>query len=325
MKIGIVGTGSISSLFVKSANKIKDFNCLSIYGRSEDKTIAFKEEFCLAKHFTDYDEFLSDEEMNCVYIGLPNSLHYEYAVKAAKKNKHIIIEKPFVSNLREFDSLIEICKQNDVKIVEVNRVLPLPNYDVVKENVTKCGNISIVSGTYFQYSRKYDALVNGETPNVFTSEYSGGALMDLGVYSVHLIVGLFGLPVASHYSAKKKEDSVDLAGVLTLEYKDFIVVLMQSKVSFGNNQFMIQGDKASIVAAAIPSRLEKIDLQTKNEKVDISVLQHQDNFYYALSDIQKCFLEKAHYENRLKQSRNVLSVLDEARRSAGIIFSADKQ
>ncbi len=325
MKIGIVGTGSISSLFVRNANMLNDFSCLSVYGRNLDKAKSFKEECSLVRYFDNYEEFLNDKEIDCVYIGLPNSLHYEYAVKAIKHNKHIIIEKPFVSNQNEFDRLLEICKQNDVKIVEVNRVLNLPNYYAIKENITKCGNVAIVTGTYYQYSRKYDAFINGEKPNVFTSEYSGGALMDLGVYNIHLIIGLFGLPISSHYIAKKLEDSVDLAGILTLEYKDFIVALTQSKVTFGNNQFMIQGDKASIIAEAIPSRLEKIFLHMKNEKLDISKTQIQDNFYYALLDVSKCFFDSGHYETRLEQSRNVLKVLDEGRKSANIVFDADKR
>ena len=324
MKIGIVGTGMISKLFIENANKIEQFECTSVYGRNKDKVDIFKTEYKLPKEFTNYQEFLNDTELECVYIGLPNSLHYEYAVNAAKQHKNIIIEKPFVSNLKEFDSLIAICIQNGVKIVEVNRVLSLPNFKAIESHLDQCGNLAIVTGTYFQYSRKYDALLNGEKPNVFTSEYSGGALMDLGVYGIHLIVGLFGKPISSHYLAKQMDNSVDLAGVLTLKYKDFIVALMQSKMSFGNNQTMIQGDKATIYAPIFASRLENIELQTKNSKTDISATQTQDNLYYALLDIQKCFSDERHYQSRLMHSQNVMSILDQARQSANIIFDADK-
>lgn len=324
MKIAILGTGMISELFVKNAKLIDSFECYAIYGRNESNVLRFKDKYNVKSFYTNYDSLLSNSNIDCVYIGLPNSLHFDHAIKAAKQHKHIIIEKPFVSNLKEYYILQEVCEQNSVKIVEVNRVLSLPNYEIIKNNLQLCNNISLVSLTYFQYSRKYDSLLKGELPNVFSSEFSGGALMDLGVYSIHLIVGLFGMPFSVNYLAKKMDNTIDLSGVLTLEYEDFIAVLMQSKTSFGPNQIIIQGDKANIISNAVASRLDMIEIQERNEEEIKLTNQTEDNFYYALLDIKKCFDDEKHYRSRKDQSENVMKVLDEARNSAGIIFLADK-
>lgn len=325
MKTAIIGTGMISDLFLKNARLLPFYECYAVYNRQLEKAAAFQKKYALAQAYDDYEELLNDPQIDCVYIALPNSLHYHYAYRAAECGKKIIIEKPFVSNYREFEQLQAVCLKNKVKIAEVNRVLSLPNYQIIREKLALCRDLAIVSATFFQSSRKYAAFLNGEQPNVFSTKFSGGALMDLGVYGTHFVIGLFGLPLNVYYRAKQTSETLDLAGVLILEYPHFIAVLLQSKISFGDNRILIQGDGAKITVDAPASHLNVVTVTEKN-KVPVSFnAQAADNFYYALKDIQRSFSDEQHYLARIKQSSAVMKVLDAARSSAGIKFSADRE
>ena len=63
------------------------------------------------------------------------------------------------------------------------------------------GNLRSAMFPYIQYSSRYDLFLQGEEPNIFSSTFSGGALVDLGVYPLFLAVGLFGEPKQGYLSS----------------------------------------------------------------------------------------------------------------------------
>lgn len=75
------------------------------------------------------------------------------------------------------------------------------NFKIVKELVANTPNIE-APFAYSKYSSRYDQVLNGEQPNIFTTKFAGGALVDLGIYLVYSAVAWFGVPERSHYFAK---------------------------------------------------------------------------------------------------------------------------
>ncbi len=149
--------------------------------------------------------------------------------------------------------------------------------------------------------------------------------MDLGVYAVHDIVALFGMPKKVSYKVNKLETGVDISGHLLMEYEGFNATVIVSKNSIGNKHFMIQGVEGSIYSASAPGVINSLELITREGTEDISYQQPYDGFAYTLMEIKDIIdnrnFEK--YRNRLTQSKKVMTVLDAARKSAGIVFSAD--
>ena len=70
----------------------------------------------------------------------------------------------------------------------------LENFKVIKDSLSEIGDIKIVNINYSQYSSRYDAFKQGEIAPAFNPEMGGGALRDLNIYNIHLLVGLFGNP-----------------------------------------------------------------------------------------------------------------------------------
>ena len=99
---------------------------------------------------------------------------------------------------------------------------------------------------FCQYSSGYDAFCAGETPPVFDPACAGGALMDLGVYNVSYIVGLFGEPNQVHYTANV-ERGIDTSGILLLEYPDFICQCTGAKDCAAPGSVQLIGDAGRIL------------------------------------------------------------------------------
>lgn len=70
----------------------------------------------------------------------------------------------------------------------------LPTYNFIRASLEEIGNVKIVSMNYSQYSSKYDMLKSGDITSVFDKDKASGALMDLNIYNLHFVIGLFKMP-----------------------------------------------------------------------------------------------------------------------------------
>ncbi len=325
MKVGIVGTGFISEMFV-DASKQTNIEIVAVYGRMLEKTMEFAKKYDIRRSYDDYCCFLECSQMDTVYIALPNSLHYEYSTKALKHAKNVIVEKSFCSNCIEFDKIVKVAEENNVFIIEMDRVLSLPNYKFIRENLNLIGSVRVIETNVCQYSRKYDAFLRGIIHPVFTTQFSGGALMDLGVYSVHAVVGLLGMPKKISYHAQLTSTGVDINGTLVMEYESAIATIVVGKNSYAKKFFIIQGENGCFVGNDNPCNITQLSLVSSSSVKDITVEQKLAVMSYTLEDIKRIIDVKDNeaYKERLQHSRNVMKVMDEARKKANVIFEADK-
>ena len=324
MKVGVLGTGDISHAFMYAA-AIAGVVTESVYHREIEKAERFRNKYGISKAYDNYDEFLADDSFDTVYVGLPNGLHYEYGLKALEHGKNAILEKPFCSNIREFNELIDMANRKGRFVIEMDRVQSLPNFKSIKDHLNDIGPVSVASATYSQYSRKFDAYLNGVIGNVFTTKFSGGALMDLGVYPVNGFIALFGMPKKVSYKVTKLPTGIDISGTLLMEYDSFNATVIVSKNSIGNKHIIIQGEKGSIMTESAPSVIDNLVLITRKEVTDIAYSQPYDGFAYTLMDIKDIIDNRnmERYKERLKQTKAVVTVLEYARKSANIVFEAD--
>ena len=324
MKVGVLGTGNISENFLSAAN-INEVEVVAVWNRNYEKAEAFAQRHDICGIYDNYDSFLADQNIDTVYVGLPNGLHYEFALKALETGRNVLIEKPFCSNMNEFKTLVNKAQEKGVFLIEMDRVQALPNFHVIQEKMQYIGDVSAVVMNYSQYSRKYDAYLAGNISNVFTREFSGGALVDLGVYGVNLAVSLFGLPQNLSYTVKKLETGIDVSGVLTLNYGTFVVAIIVSKDSVGFKHVAIQGEKGTLISYEAPSVINNLYWLDRNGQSDIGVSQEYDASVYTLAEMKRIIEEKDYdaYYARLNQSKRVMKVMDTARKSASVTFTAD--
>ncbi|WP_297421348.1 Gfo/Idh/MocA family oxidoreductase [Clostridium sp.] len=328
MKIGIVGAGMIVKDLMAAIPHLKDLELEAICGRKSGGIAMneLKDKYNIKNIFYDYNEFLNSD-LDAVYIALPNNLHFEYAKKAIEANKNVIIEKPMTSTYKEALILSDLARESKLFIFEAITNQYLPNYKKIKELLPSLGEIKIVQCNYSQYSSRYNSFKEGKVLPAFDPNFSGGALMDLNIYNIHYVVGLFGKPKNIEYYPNI-EKGIDTSGVLILDYDNFKCVCIGAKdckAPIANN---IQGDKGCIYQDTPANVCERFELLMND---GTSSLINENNYNHRMvnefiefsdmiknNDLEKCY-------KMLEHSLIVSEVQTIARSKGGIVFPADNE
>lgn len=326
MKLGIIGSGIIVQELIPRLAELDGIEIVAVQGVKDNEEQV--EKLCRENGITHavYDfESLCAAGIDTIYIAVPNYLHFTYSKQALECGMNVIVEKPIASNLKEVMYLEKAAKEKQLFIFEAVTTIYFENFKKIKEWLPKIGTIKIVQAQYSQYSRRYDAFRNGEILPVFDPAKSGGALMDLNLYNLYLVVGLFGKPQHTKYYANI-ERGVDTSGILMLEYPEFQAFCLAAKDSRGISGAIIQGTNGCIRTGASPNGIGKITLELNDgtvEEFDDGMINNRlipefTAFIDAINanDLSFCYkmLEKSIEVNRIQTN---------ARLKAGIYFAAD--
>lgn len=319
MKLGIVGNGGIVKMALHIL-KDTDIVVSSLWCRNAEKGKPLVEEYGIPSLYTDYDAFLKDDSFDTVYIGLINSLHYEYAKKAILAHKHVIVEKPFTSTYEQAKELYDLTKENNVFVFEAIMSRYSKNYQHIQKYLPCIGDIKMIQCNYSQYSSRYDAYLRHEVLPAFDPEEYGGALYDINVYNVHFVEGLFGKPVFTHYEANIGFNGVDTSGTLIMKYPEYIAVCTGAKDSASHNGVMIQGIKGYIQMDSRPGIIQNVSLHTKEEERVIDIEKMQSPMKTEFEQIASVIEEKdtSTMVLWLENSLEVMKILSNSRKEIGL-------
>lgn len=326
MKLGIIGSGMIVKDFLEIIPYLNGVELSAIYGRksSEEKLNKLKTEHNIKEIFYDYEKLLKSD-IDTVYIALPNNLHFEFSKKALEANKNVIVEKPITSNYTEAKILSNLARERRLFIFEAITTEYLPNYLKIKELLPKLGDIKIVQCNYSQYSSRYNSFKEGKVLPAFDPVFSGGALMDINIYNIHYVVGLFGKPKNIEYYPNIERE-IDTSGILILDYDKFKCVCIGAKdckAPISNN---IQGDNGCIYIDTPVNSCENFKVIMNDGTTTVFNENKYNNrmvseFIEFVNTINNNDLERCY--KMLDHSLIVSEVQTIARKKAGIVFKSD--
>jgi len=325
MKLGIVGNGGIVVAALESI-KGTDIEATALWCRNKDKGMPLCEKYAIKTIYTDYDAFLKDESFDMVYIGLINSLHYEYTKKALEAGRNVICEKPFTSTYKEAEELVRLAKEKGVYLFEAIMSRYSANYKQIKDHLDHLGELRLVQCNYSQYSRRYNSYKQGTVLPAFDPNLSGGALYDINVYNIHFTEGLFGKPEEVRYYANKGFNGIDTSGILVMKYPGFLATCSGAKDSASVNGMMIQGDGGYIHVNSRPGMIRNITLYANNaEPQKLDIADDPNPMQTEFVTIAKVISEgnKEQMYKWLEDTLTVMEILQKARNDAGICFLSD--
>ncbi|ONI40562.1 hypothetical protein AN639_10210 [Candidatus Epulonipiscium fishelsonii] len=314
MNLGIVGTGNIVKECLNAISEINEIICTSIICREQSIQQAnlLATKYNITSVYTDYDEFLNSPDIDFVYIGIINNLHYEYTKKALLKGKHVICEKPFTTSYNELLELAEIAKQNNLFLFEAVTFIHSDNFKFIESNISKIGPIKLIQCNYSQYSSRYDKYLENIVLPAFDPKFAGGALYDINIYNLHFIVYLFGMPRKMFYHKNVGFNSIDTSGIAVLEYNKFYASAIGAKDSNSPGFAIIQGELGYIKVNGPVNVCPEVEIVTKNniEKFSINNFSSRmcDELYnfnqmFKQSNLEECY-------RLLNHSLNVMKVVD---------------
>ncbi len=188
VKWGVLSTANIGTQKVIPAIQAAP-NCevVAIAGRDIDVTRTSADQLGIRRSHGSYQDLLDDPAIEAVYIPLPNHLHAEWTIRAAYAGKHVLCEKPLALSSTDALRMVDACAEADVKFMEAFMYRLHPSWQAALEMVRsgRIGDLVTVQ-SYFSY-------FNDDATNIRNiREFGGGALMDIGCYSINLSRLVFG-------------------------------------------------------------------------------------------------------------------------------------
>ena len=307
---GIIGLGDIALKFSNAFNDIQNARLLAVASMDSNKLKTFGEKFEIKKkfQFEKYENLLNCNEVDIVYIALPNSLHKKWVLQALKRKKNVLVEKPAVMNFAEATEIKDYLNSNNLFFSEafMYRYHPQINsvIDMIKKN--KIGSllsmesffgVNILSKKKLFFFRKKKKI--NPKSRLFNKELGGGCILDLGCYPssfsilISSIIGGISKDNFKINNIKTEiwETNVDIDSSAELLFQNGF----KSKISasFKNNLgsgSVIHGENGTII---LTNTWTGGDIILKTKKNNDQIIKHDQNknvYTYQIKEISQRLL-----------------------------------
>ena len=213
---GVLSTANIGMENVTPAiQQAENCEVVAIASRDQDRSRAAAGRLGIPNAYGSYEALLADDQVDVVYIPLPNNLHAEWTEKAASAGKHILCEKPLAMNAAQAAEMVQACDEAGVKLAEAFMYRHHPTWVEAMRLIGR-GVIGELQGVQSWFS-----YFNDDPDNIRNRmENGGGALMDVGCYNINLSRMLFGAePVRIGAAVRRDPDmGIDTVTSAVLEF-----------------------------------------------------------------------------------------------------------
>ncbi|WP_071396416.1 Gfo/Idh/MocA family protein [Bacillus tuaregi] len=255
---GVISTAEIAQTQVIPAIlRSENAELVGIASRgSKAKEIA--ENLTVPFAYDSYEKLLANPEIDAVYIPLPNHLHKNWVIEAAKAGKHVLVEKPAALTAEEAEEMIEYCRKENVKFMEAFMYQFHPQHERVREILAsgELGEIKFMRAgfSYFLEDRQSNIRMK--------KEMGGGSIYDIGCYCIHSIRYLLeSEPVTIKAFAEiDPQTNIDLAAIVHMELENGIRCVFDSSFDMAfRNEYEIVGtkDRLTVPYAYRPDVMEQ--------------------------------------------------------------------
>ena len=238
--IGIIGSGNIAGVMADTIKRMKNVRLYAVASRSKVKADVFAEKYGCKKAYGSYEELASDSKVDLVYIATPHSEHYENAKLCLLNGKPVLCEKAFTANAAQAKELIRISQERRVLLAEAIWTRYMPMLATIRE-VLGSGIIGEPKTLTANLGYLIERVARLQEPAL-----AGGALLDVGVYTLNFASMIFGDDIETiESSCTYTKTGVDEQNSITIYYKDGrMAVLNSSMISLSDRKGIIYGTKS---------------------------------------------------------------------------------
>lgn len=249
LQLAVLSTSRIVDEFLQHLAEMPEVSVQALCCRpqSGEKARAWAAQYGIPQVFTDEDTCYRAGGFDAVYIGTANHLHYSAARRALQAGYSVILEKPFTGTAAEARELYALADQKGVMLLEAITTYYLPQFAFLRRELQKIGPVRGAMASFCARSRRYDDFLRGIWNTTFDPACQGGALGDMNVYNLHLLVGLLGMPERAEYRPSRAENGIDTAGLALLDYGEVTAAALAAKDSDSVNGAVIQGPGGRLV------------------------------------------------------------------------------
>ena len=304
-RIGIIGAGWIAEKMALALAQMKDIEVYAIASRSIEKAETFARKHNIPKAYGSYEAMLKDTDISLVYIATPHSHHYLHAMMALEYGKAVLVEKAFTANAEQAEQLITAAENKGLFITEAiwTRYMPLSHKvnEIMESGII--GDPRIISASLCYMMEHKERIVK--------PELCGGALLDLGVYTLNFARMYFGTDIIRTVSnCHLGPTGMDMHECISLSFADGRMANLQSgALCLNDRQGIISGTEGYIRIDNIncPESIEvwrNYELVQKYTKPEDMV----NGYEYQVIECKRC-IEEGLLESPMMPHKETISIM----------------
>lgn len=245
--VGIMGSGNIAGIMAGTINKMKNVRVYAVASRQQVHADVFAGKYGCKKAYGSYADLVADKKVDLIYVATPHSEHYENVKMCLEAGKPVLCEKAFTLNATQAEELVRIAAEHKVFLAEAMWTRYMPMLTTIREVIGSgiIGEPKTLTANLGYVISSKERLTN--------LALGGGALLDVGVYTINFALMIFGHNISKIASCCTfTETGVDEQNAICLQYYDGKVAnLNSSMVSLSDRQGIIYGTKGFAVVENI--------------------------------------------------------------------------
>lgn len=291
MKLGVIGKDPIIEDFIIAGRKCLDVEVIAYCDETKEQRDKINKVLEMKQMYETYEDLIHSEFVDTIYVAVPVEEHYDYAEKAMRARKNVIVEKPMVVSSEEAQALLNLSKELNVYLFEGVTNIHFPNYDRIQNNID---SIMPIENMTLSYSVKgYDDLLS------------------LNAYNVHFAVGLFGNPHDVTVKNQVDESTGEKKEVIELHYEGFDCICTADNMSHGESFAKIQGKNGEISLEGAMNTCDVVDIK-KGKQHRVFADSEKNRMVYQIIRFQEILRKKdrAASDRLLQKSVDVAKILE---------------
>ena len=318
-RIGIIGCGWIAEKMAITLQGMENVQAYAIASRDIHKARNFAKQWNFTHAYGSYEEMLDDEGVDLVYIATPHSHHYDHTRLSLLKGKPVLCEKSFTANAKQAEALIQLAKEKNLFLTEAIWTRYMPLSQTIRELID-----SGVIGQPILLTANL-GYPNYDWERMHKPELAGGALLDLGVYTLNFAAMAFGTDIVKTTSTCiKSATGIDSQNSITLEYADGkMAVLNSSLLAKSDRQGIISGDKGFMIVENInnPQQVRVYDEDYRLKATydcPPQITGYEYQVYASIEALNNGWLESPYMPHA--ETLRIMQQMDALRKEWGIIY-----
>lgn len=230
MNVAILGAGKIARKMAETLRAMDDVQLIAVGARDLDRAKAFANDFQVPHAYGSYEEMLCDKTIDLVYIATPHSHHYEHMMLCLEHGKNVLCEKAFTMNAQQAKEVLAFAKEKNLLVAEAIWTRYMPMRKTLDEILEK----KLVGEVYGLTANL--AYPVSHVERVVNPALAGGALLDVGVYTINFAMMIFGHPISIDGVCTKMGTGVDASNSISLVFEGGKLASLQSSVLCQSNR-----------------------------------------------------------------------------------------
>lgn len=313
---GILSTANIGRAVIPAAQAARNADVVAVASRDHERAREFASELSIPIALSSYEALLEADNVDAVYIPLPNSMHREWSIRAAEAGKHVLCEKPLALNADECAEMAEAAAENGVLLMEAFMYRFHPRTEKVIELVQSgaIGPLHSLTGSFtFPLARAEDIRLQ--------PELGGGSLMDVGCYCVSAARTLAKTEPAEVQAAATWSDTgVDQQMAGTLRFENGLLAQFECALTLPRRQRYeaVGSDGYLTVESAFRPYGEstEIEAHTRSANREVHSFPGNDEYRLMVEHFSDCALNGSEPRYTASEASGNMKVIEALYRAA---------